>query len=137
MVKDNWPDDSLSARIARCIIRKYIDVAALVDGMYWVVEFKPITMARANTDSSDIQDDRWQWRCRANTGSGDIQGDYWQLQSRANAGNGIQGERRPESRQSLARIKAIAGQNQGNRLPESEQSLAVKSRANAGSCAPG
>jgi len=76
VVEGNWPDDSLSARIARCIIRKYIDVVALVDGMYWVIKIKPIAMARANA------------------GSGDIQGDYRQLQSGANAGSGIQGELR-------------------------------------------
>lgn len=40
MVKSDWPDDSHSARVARCITRKCIDVVALVDGMCWVIEVK-------------------------------------------------------------------------------------------------
>ena len=55
--KGDWPDNSLNARVARCITRKCIDVVALVDGMCWVIEVKPIVMIRAIAGSFEF--DRW------------------------------------------------------------------------------
>ena len=43
-VKGDWTNDSVNARIARGITRKRIDVVAIVDGVYWVIEVKPIAM---------------------------------------------------------------------------------------------
>lgn len=43
-IKGDWPDDSVNVRIARGISRKRIDVVALVDGRYWVIEVKPLAM---------------------------------------------------------------------------------------------
>ena len=60
MVKVDWLDDSLSARFARCITWKCIDVVALVDGMYWVIEVKPINMARVIAGHVDVQGECWQ-----------------------------------------------------------------------------
>ena len=54
MVKGDWPDDFLDARVARCVARKCVDVVALVDGVCWFVDFEPIDMARANTGDSVI-----------------------------------------------------------------------------------
>ncbi len=42
VVKGDWEDDSVPARIAAGLTRKRIDVVALVDGRYWVIEVKPI-----------------------------------------------------------------------------------------------
>ena len=42
-VQGDWPDDSVNARIARGIVRKRIVLVALVDGMYWSIEIKPIS----------------------------------------------------------------------------------------------
>lgn len=44
VVKGDWPDNYLSTRVARCITRKCIDVVAFMDGMYWVIEVKPIAI---------------------------------------------------------------------------------------------
>ena len=44
MVKGDWEDDSVTARIAAGLTRKRIDVVALVDGCYWVIEVKPTPM---------------------------------------------------------------------------------------------
>ncbi|MBA7622223.1 hypothetical protein ES703_29597 [subsurface metagenome] len=44
VVKGDWPGDSVNARIARGVTRKRIDVVALVDGVLWVIEVKPIAM---------------------------------------------------------------------------------------------
>lgn len=44
VVKGDWSDDSVNARIAAGVTRKRIDVVALVDGVYWVIEIKPIAM---------------------------------------------------------------------------------------------
>ncbi|MBA7475202.1 hypothetical protein ES707_10568 [subsurface metagenome] len=44
MVKGDWEDDSVNARIAAGLTRKRIDVVALVDGRYWVIEVKPLAM---------------------------------------------------------------------------------------------
>jgi len=44
VVKGDWADDSMPARIAAGITRKRIDVVALVDGRYWIIEVKPIAM---------------------------------------------------------------------------------------------
>ena len=41
-VQGVWDGDSVNARIARGVTRKRIDVVALVDGVYWVIEVKPI-----------------------------------------------------------------------------------------------
>ena len=41
-VKGDWDGDSINARIARGVTRKRIDVVALVDGVLWVIEVKPI-----------------------------------------------------------------------------------------------
>ncbi len=41
-VKGDWPGDSVNARIARGVTRKRIDVVALVDGVLWVIEIKPL-----------------------------------------------------------------------------------------------
>ncbi|GAJ14980.1 unnamed protein product, partial [marine sediment metagenome] len=41
VVKGDWEDDSVPARVAAGLTRKRIDVVALVDGRYWVVEVKP------------------------------------------------------------------------------------------------
>ncbi len=43
-VKGDWPGDSVNARIARGVTRKRIDVVAIVDGVLWVIEVKPIAM---------------------------------------------------------------------------------------------
>ena len=42
MVQVDGADDSLAARISAGVTRKRIDVVALVDGIYWVIEVKPI-----------------------------------------------------------------------------------------------
>jgi len=42
VVKGDWDGDSVNARISAGITRKRIDVVALVDGVYWVIELKPI-----------------------------------------------------------------------------------------------
>jgi len=44
MVKGDWEDDSVTARIAAGLTRKRVDVVALVDGCYWVIEVKPTLM---------------------------------------------------------------------------------------------
>jgi len=44
MVKGDWADDSVTARIAAGLTRKRIDVVALMDGRYWIIEVKPIAM---------------------------------------------------------------------------------------------
>jgi len=44
VVQGDWPGDSVNARIARGVTRKRIDVVALVDGVLWVIEVKPIAM---------------------------------------------------------------------------------------------
>jgi len=44
MVKGDWDDDSVNARIAAGLTRKRIDVVAVVDGRYWVIEVKPLAM---------------------------------------------------------------------------------------------
>jgi len=44
MVKGDWADDSIPARVALAVTRKRIDVVALVDGVYWIIEVKPIAM---------------------------------------------------------------------------------------------
>ncbi|MBA7623798.1 hypothetical protein ES703_31197 [subsurface metagenome] len=62
MVKGDWPDDFLNARVARCITWKCIDVVALVDGMCWVIEVKPIAMARTITGNSAVQEHHRQLR---------------------------------------------------------------------------
>lgn len=43
-VKGDWPGDSVNARIARGVTRKRIDVVAVVDGVLWVIEVKPVAM---------------------------------------------------------------------------------------------
>lgn len=42
VVQGDWADDSMPARIAAGLTRKRIDVVALVDGVFWVIEVKPI-----------------------------------------------------------------------------------------------
>ena len=44
VVKGDWTGDSVNARIARGVTRKRIDVVALVDGRYWIIEVKPLAM---------------------------------------------------------------------------------------------
>ncbi len=44
VVKGDWADDSMPARIAAGLTRKRIDVVALMDGRYWIIEVKPIAM---------------------------------------------------------------------------------------------
>ncbi len=41
-VKGDWPGDSINARIAAGVTRKRSEVVALVDGVYWVIEIKPL-----------------------------------------------------------------------------------------------
>ncbi len=41
MVKGDWPDDSVDARIAAGLTRKRIDVVGAVGGGHWVIEVKP------------------------------------------------------------------------------------------------
>ncbi len=42
MVEVDGADDSLPARISAGLTRKRIDVVAVVDGVYWIIEVKPI-----------------------------------------------------------------------------------------------
>lgn len=44
MVKGDWDNDSIPARVAAAVTRKRIDVVALVDGVFWVIEIKPLAM---------------------------------------------------------------------------------------------
>ncbi len=44
VVKGDWADDSRIARIAAGLTRKRIDVVAVVDGVYWIIEVKPVAM---------------------------------------------------------------------------------------------
>ena len=44
MVKGDWADDSIPARVAAAVTRKRIDVVALVDGVFWIIEIKPLAM---------------------------------------------------------------------------------------------
>ena len=42
MVKVDGDADSLPARISAGVTRKRIDVVAIVDGVYWIIEIKPV-----------------------------------------------------------------------------------------------
>ena len=44
VVEGDWDGDSINARIAAGVTRKRIDVVALVDGRYWIIEIKPVAM---------------------------------------------------------------------------------------------
>ncbi len=44
MVQGDWPAGSIPARVAAACTRKRIDVVALVDGVFWVIEIKPLAM---------------------------------------------------------------------------------------------
>lgn len=43
-VKGDWDVDSIPARVSLAVTRKRIDLVALVDGVLWVIEVKPIAM---------------------------------------------------------------------------------------------
>lgn len=43
-VKGDWDVDSVPARVALAVTRKRIDVVAVVDGVLWIIEVKPVAM---------------------------------------------------------------------------------------------